>query len=461
MIKKSFFLLFLSCNLFSQNPSDIEHFYSYGTQEFRNIKTLAIQSDGKIIAGGGINNLSNRIYRFNVDGTLDKSFTDNSPEINGSINSIIIKADGKIVVGGKFNLVNGFIQNNLVILNSDGSLVSPNGSSNVNSGFNGEVLNLKSQSDGKILVCGRFTSYSSVSRNYIARLNTNGGLDNTFISYFDIDQGNTVEVLSIQTDGKILAGGNFTSFNNRSISRLIRLNSDGSKDESFSIGLFGFNAWVKSLAVKHDGKILVGGWFDKYNAINQNYIVCLNPNGSKDDSFSNETSFNASVESIIIQPDGKIILGGFFNKYKNISQNGICRLNPDGTIDSSFNSPFGLNSYVNSIALFSDGKILVGGNFVTEGLVRLYGTSSILSDNEFYSLKNNFLIYPNPVKDVLNIDSLIESDFEYEIFNSQGKKVLNSKSFFRKIDLSNLKQGIYFLKIDNNQNKNIYKFIKE
>lgn len=370
MKKKTIYLLFLILNYFaySQNLGDIEHYFGYGKQEFSNIKALAIQTDGKIIIGNGTNNQSNRIYRLNTDGSIDKSFRNNVPVIEGSINAILIQIDGKIIVGGKFNKVGNLTQNNMTRLNSDGSLDTSFIGIN---GFNGEVLTLKSQSDGKILVGGRFTTYRTVTRNYLARLNNNGGLDTSFISYFDRDQSSSIDALSIQADGKILAGGNFISFNNSSIRRIIRLNTDGSKDESFSTG-FGFNGLVKSLAIKPDGKILVGGWFDKYNIDNQNYIVCLNPDGTKDTNFGNETTFSGFIESIAMQSDGKIIIGGYFDKYNNINKNGICRLNLDGSSDLSFNADFGYDSTVHSIALNSDGKIFVGGNIKS-----LYGDKYI------------------------------------------------------------------------------------
>ena len=97
---------------------------------------------------------------------------------------------------------------------------------------------------------------------------------NYTISYTDIGTGfnNTINTIAIQSDGKILVGGSFTSYNGVSANRMIRLNSDGSVDESFDIGI-GFNAIVYSIAIQSDGKILVGGLFSSYNGVSAQLIT--------------------------------------------------------------------------------------------------------------------------------------------------------------------------------------------
>ncbi|MEY3470703.1 MAG: hypothetical protein RLZZ223_53, partial [Candidatus Parcubacteria bacterium] len=137
-----------------------------------------------------------------------------------------------------------------------------------------------------------------------------------------------------------------------------------SRDTSFNIGT-GFNNWVYSLALQSDGKILVGGDFTSYQGVGANYIIRLNSDGSRDTSFNLGTGFNDSIASLALQSDGKILVGGWFSNYNGDTVNRIVRLNSNGSIDSSFNIGTGFNGSVYSLALQSDGKILVGGYFTS------------------------------------------------------------------------------------------------
>ena len=134
-------------------------------------------------------------------------------------------------------------------------------------------------------------------------------------------------------------GGGFDRYNGVNANRIIRLNQDGSVDETFSTGS-GFNSSVISIQVQSDGKILVGGGFDRYNGVNANRIIRLNQDGSVDETFSTGSGFNTSVISIQVQSDGKILVGGAFDVYDGISVNRIIRLNSDGTTDTTSENKF-------------------------------------------------------------------------------------------------------------------------
>jgi uncharacterized delta-60 repeat protein len=230
----------------------------------------------------------------------------------------------------------------------------------VGTGFNNTVNTLTLQSDGKILVGGYFGSYQGVGANIIIRLNSDGSRDTSFNIGTGFD--NWVYSLSLQSDGKILVGGGFTSYQGVGANRIIRLNSNGSRDTSFNIGT-GFDNWVYRLALQSDGKILVGGDFTSYQGVEANIIIRLNSDGSRDTSFNIGTGFNNWVYSLSLQSDGKILVGGGFTSYQGVGANYIIRLNSDGSRDTSFNIGTGFNSWVYSLSLQSDGKILVGGNF--------------------------------------------------------------------------------------------------
>jgi uncharacterized delta-60 repeat protein len=211
------------------------------------------------------------------------------------------------------------------------------------------------------LVGGFFTSYSGVSRNRIIRLNTDGSIDTSFV----IGTGfNTiVETIQLQPDGKILVGGQFATYSGVSSNRIIRLNTDGSIDASFVIGS-GFNGTIQPIQLQTDGKILVGGLFTSYSGVSSGRVIRLNTDGSVDTGFVIGTGFNNSVYSIQLQPDSKILIGGTFTSYSGVSRNRIIRLNTDGSIDTSFVIGTGFSG-IPYISLQSDGKILVGGTFTS------------------------------------------------------------------------------------------------
>jgi uncharacterized delta-60 repeat protein len=269
----------------------------------------------------------------------------------------VIQSDGKIVCGGGFTTYSGVSQNYITRLNSNGSRDT---SFVIGTGFNQSVTSIAIQSDGKILAGGDFTTYSGVSQNYITRLNSDGSRDTSFV--IGTGFSSTVQSLAIQSDGKILAGGAFTQYSGTAQNRITRLNSNGSRDTSFVIGT-GFNQSVSSLVIQSDGKIVCGGQFTAYSGTAQNRITRLNSNGSRDTTFNIGTGFSSTVLSLAIQSDGKILAGGAFTQYSGTAQNRITRLNSDGSRDTTFNIGTGFDGTVYSLAIQSDGKILVSGDF--------------------------------------------------------------------------------------------------
>jgi uncharacterized delta-60 repeat protein len=138
----------------------------------------------------------------------------------------------------------------------------------------------------------------------------------------------TIYKVVIQSDGKIIIGGNFTKC-------VARLNNDGTIDSFFNVGS-GFNEVVNDIAIQSDGKIICVGSFTSYNGTTRNNIIRLNVDGSLDSSFNVGTGFNDSVNTIAIQSDGKIMCGGNFSSYNETSRNKIARLNSDGSLDANF-----------------------------------------------------------------------------------------------------------------------------
>lgn len=237
------------------------------------------------------------------------------------------------------------------------------------------------QPDGKVLVGGGFSKH-------VARLNSDGSPDLSF-SLTGNGFNSYVPGMALQDDGKVVVGGGFTEFNNLPIpGRIARLNSDGSVDLAFKTnlgtGITTDYSSVNTVTIQPDGKILVGGEFDAFNGAMHNNIFRLNESGTLDASFNTGIGFNKAVTCMALQPDGKILVGGNFFLYNGASvPQRLVRLNADGTLDGTFDAGTGFNGTVNDIALQADGKVVVAGFFSSVdgtskvGIVRLNSDGSI------------------------------------------------------------------------------------
>ncbi|NJM80864.1 MAG: delta-60 repeat domain-containing protein [Flavobacterium sp.] len=270
--------------------------------------------------------------------------------------------DGKILVGGNFQSYNGELTKFITRLNVDGS---EDTSFNTGLGPDNRIKTISVLPNDRIIIGGEFFNYDGQAVEGIARLNADGTLDTNFNMFGTGFSGiGIVNTTAVQSDGKIVIGGLFNTYNGVNTNRIARLNSDGSLDSSFTIGT-GANNTVLAIALQQNGKIIVGGAFTLFNGVSSNKIVRLNENGSIDTSFSTGIGFDFQVFSIQIQDDGKIIVGGTFSSYNGTNAKRIIRLNPDGSIDTSFNVGEGANISVNTISIQNDGKIILGGNFNT------------------------------------------------------------------------------------------------
>ena len=173
----------------------------------------------------------------------------------------------------------------------------------------------------------------------------------------------------LQTDGKVLVGGDFTIFDGKASSKLIRLNLNGSVDSSFSVGT-GFSSPIYAMALQKDGKIVIGGSFSTYNGQSNKRIVRLNTNGSQDSSFNSGSGFsNGTVRSIAIQTNGKMLVGGSFSgNYNGTAVKRMIQVLPNGNFDGTF--AILSSGQLNSICLFQGGAVIVGDFSLVSGIAK-------------------------------------------------------------------------------------------
>ena len=372
--------------------------------------SLALQTDGRLLIGGNFTNVNQfaryRIARLLADGSIDPSL-DAGAGPNGTVRTLAVQRDNKIVVGGFFNAVNQVNRNAIARLNIDGTV---DNAFNPGAGADNPVYAVVIQPDDKILIGGSFSAFNGVSRPGVARLDANGKLD----AGFNTGSGanGIVYAIALQPDGKIMVGGGFTSFNGQpSLHHLVRLNRNGSVDTSFNMGA-GFNAAVQAIAVQPDGKIVVGGSFTSFDGVSRNYLARLEQNGALDAGFmAGVSGGDHSVYAIVPQVDGKLVVAGDFTLFNGVTRNRLTRLNADGTTDPTINFGTGANSFINAALVQPDRKIIIGGGFTTYNdqprkyLARLHGGSITGSGSIEYS-KGVFEVSENGTNAVITLRRL-------------------------------------------------------
>ncbi|WP_264563983.1 T9SS type A sorting domain-containing protein [Flavobacterium sp. N3904] len=410
---------------------------------------IASQKDGKILfsaAFEGLNNTNNvKLLRLNNDGTIDSSFNTNSIGVWDArgIAKIIIQPDGKIILGGKF-IITGSNSNGIIRLNSDGTIDT---TFKTGTGVDYQINDLDLLPNGKVLVSGQFNKFNKEVANYVIILNSDGTKDSSFnnaVVGFDYGQ---VTAVTILPDDKILAAGTFFSYNAKTITNgMVRLNSDGSLDESLTFGgVKGFsdqymNFTVNSIAVQKDGKMVAGGGFQGFNNITTNRIVRLNYDGSRDNSFVIGTGFDYDVHKVVVLADNKILVAGDFKTYNGNTALGLVRLNSNGSLDTTFKATWqGMNDsplpYVSDIIVLADGKILMSSSAykANKGLARLNTDGS--EDTSFV------------------LDPIVKPNGSGAFVQSDGKIILsfkknNTNGFFRLNPNGSLDNSFNYTPID-------------
>lgn len=308
----------------------------------------------------------------------------NATYFNSTVKAIVPLAGGKVLIGG---ILDAAILGNIARLNADGT----NDSTFLKgTGFNGEVRSIVVQSDGQILVGGAFTSYNSTPCNRLVRLSSNGAVDGAFVTAMGAGADAAVAAIAIETTGKILVGGDFTTFASGTMEGLVRLTALGARDTANALTLPFEPSWntsVNALIAQDDGKIMAVGSF-YHNPVATGFhsgIARLNANGSRDTSFDPDAGLHGlatndlrTAQTIIRQPDGKYLVAGSFSKYDENPAPNIARVNSNGTFDGSFVPP-AFDNLIAALSLQPSGAIAVGGWFTSpvSGLERLLANGTV------------------------------------------------------------------------------------
>ncbi|WP_374174094.1 T9SS type A sorting domain-containing protein [Flavobacterium tructae] len=366
---------------------NIDHNFSNGTNSFNcSIATLALQSDGKLLVGGSFGTFGgtsvDHLLRLNPDGTLDPSFS--CPDITGNyldycksirITFVVEQPDKKILVGGIIPAYNGAPARNLIRLNSDGSLDK---TFVTGTGTDAQINSITIRPNGNLFVCA---SNISPFNEYVPLAYNNYSIG----TFFELDKNGTLlhrEKSSLIDAKKIIKGVN-GQFNIIGESRspyhrgLKTINNNGTLSvntnlfRGFDNKLKGWSGNPKASSCKDgvlqpDGKMILVGDFDTYNDVVTDGLVRLNNDYSIDTSFNVGKSFtypgsDPEIHSVALQSDGKILVGGYFDSYRGTPVKGkIIRLNKDGSLDTTFNFVSELFSTApRQIEIQTDGKIII------------------------------------------------------------------------------------------------------
>ncbi len=320
--------------------------------------------DGRILVGGNFKSVngvaSPGIVRFNADRSIDTSFT--PAFIRGTVFRIIVQADGKILIGGSFYVFNGSVSRfGIARLNSDGSLDT---AFNPGSGPDSLVRDMVQQPDGRVIIGGDFISVNGISRWGVARLNADGSLDSLFTSPLTPTPaftGGGVSAVGLQADGRVILGGSMTMNFGAQYHWVLRLQTNGAHDPTFSSPTMNSNPW--ELAVQPDGKIVLVGFFTTVSSTSRARIARLNADGTHDLGFNPGTGASSSALFVRMIANGKILVSGSFASINGTPRGGLAQLNPDGSLDGGF-APNGTTlGTVYNVNSLTSGRYFAGGTF--------------------------------------------------------------------------------------------------
>jgi uncharacterized delta-60 repeat protein len=377
-------LAWLACasalNLFAAQSSILDISFDPGTGAQNGlVESVLPQPDGKVLISGNFSSFNGDptrayIVRLNFDGSIDPSFR---AQVGYWVRHMALQPNGQIVVGGFFTSIAGKTVNRIARLNPDGSL---DASFQSGRGCEGKVVpadptnpfvfQVAVQPDGKILATGNFETYNGSRVMGIVRLNTDGSLDSSFKSGTGLDSwGRSITLLP---NAQILLSGWFQNYDNKPANRLVLLNSDGSPQLSFR-PFFGDKTAIYHTARSHDGKVIAAGHSINEQGLFLRQVAKLNHDGSFDTSWIGRTS--DKTESILVQEDGRIVVGGYFRTANGVPRKMLARFHPDGSLDDTLQAD--IDNFIWTLAPGPHGTAYISGGFNTVDGVSRRGIARI------------------------------------------------------------------------------------
>jgi uncharacterized delta-60 repeat protein len=240
----------VTCNRIARLNADgtLDTGFDPGTGASGTVNKVDVLPSGAILIGGlftTVNGITrNRFAALDADGTLRADYDFN---FNNTVNDLAIQSDGAIIVVGAFTSASSTARNRIARFSSSGSLLA------YNPDASGAVNAITLDSSGKAYVGGAFLTIGGAAAQRIARLNTDGTLDTAF----DTSSGanSTVNAVAVDADGKALIGGFFTGYSSVDAQRIARLNTDGTLDTAFDTAI-GSSTTIRSIVILPDGTIV-------------------------------------------------------------------------------------------------------------------------------------------------------------------------------------------------------------
>ncbi len=353
-----------------QPDLSFQHTTEYAQVPYEPVTALEVAPDGSVLAGTLVHAWADPtrtgVLRFLPDGQHDPTFSVR-PAPFAWIRALLREPDGRVVVGGSFLSVNGVPRRHLVRVLSDGTVdpgfTSPLvASPGADSGYI-PVQCLDRLPDGRLLVGGWFTNAQGRAVQSLVRVLPDGSPDPNFDpgpTTFVDGRPNLVSSVVLQPDGRVLVGCDVFGAGGRLLTGLVRLNSSGSLDPTFGALV---NGPVRKIALDAAGRILVSGEFNGVNGVARTRIARLLPSGSLDLTFDPGTGIDSDVLALVAAPDGRIWLGGWFDRYDGLPAPGLVVVGEDGRRDASVPLGDGPNSAVNCAHVHPDGHVVLGGIF--------------------------------------------------------------------------------------------------
>ncbi len=518
---------------FQFGNSGIARYFNSDPQNVFTSMCIVTQPDGKILLGGmclqnGKQGMS--ILRLNTDGTIDSTFGVNGlayKSLRGStdiIYKMVLLPGGNIMALGssidtisydydmaitKF-LADGTWDNTFAILGGAGYLTTRvSGTSG-----NNFISNATLAPNGNVVFCGTAGSSNS-SVAFVGQIDTIGAAIGSWnggqFALFENLNSNGFSDVAVMSNGSIVAAG-YTSVGFFDYDVLVaRYTPDLKYDSTFSddgVVVLQYdinNDRATGVVVDNNGNITVGGYVQEQSGKYSLFAAAINPNGGQNMNFGvngwghyeiRQTSFDNTVDDVLLQPDGKLLLVSEISDTANSNGNtymkpAVVRLYSNGIVDSTF----GINGWsevvlsedsvsidYNSLSsinsdLFADGRIVFSCNYfhIPSGVfktaaVRLLNSLQ-LGVADFNKAVNNLFVYPNPVTDlsVLEIDVATPGEVNLYVLNSSGQLLSTVQVFaqtagVQKVPLQimdGLPSGIYFLNVTTNLGNSTIKLINK